>query len=191
MNKEVESEMAQLEAMKVAAADLFVKTETPRDFGDFPINYEAFVDRGAIEPWVKQLQDWLTMPYIYDRFADDSTARREWRREQQNLFGPPFAKFYKSLTGRNKFRAAVLMNPEMAIGSMVYALKDGPVEERRLAEEIEGAWQMPEALLHDEQAQIPLPEVKALTEGLEEQAVAVLRLLSDFSLHWEERFAAK
>lgn len=183
----VEDERAAMESQARAAIEAnFTKIEQPRPFGIPPVQFEAFGQKAPkMEKFVGVLQDWLTLPYVHDRFAEDSSARREWRREQQAAYAPFgadfFAKIYKDVTKRNKLRAAVSSTPGNFVDNVLFTLeRDATPAEQQLHDQIETFWD-DDYRKQLEDTTLSIERQIELLKEIEDQLAVVLTMIADYS----------
>ena len=164
----------------------FVSREEAREFSVPPIRFEVFEEKiPHMETFVNVAKDWLRMPYIFDRFGEDATARWTWRREQQEHFAKIhrdlFARAYKRVTKNNKLRSAVAHTPGMCVETFVMTLEEEPTSgEQKLINQIQAFWKDDYRDQLDD-GDLSIPSKIELLHKIEDQLAAVLTMIADYT----------
>lgn len=78
--------------------------EAERPYEKNAFNFDSFniaqEDKEALEEYLGFFADYINLPYIFDGFAGDHEARREWRAKMDEKFGDNFNDLYRE----NKFK---------------------------------------------------------------------------------------
>lgn len=172
VSMEVAHELTLDELRELASAHGVTRVEEPVSYA-FPsveeVDFTRFGADGALVKNIYEcLYDWLRLPYVYDRFADDHAARRGWRKAL------PVA--LRVLVEDNRFRS----NVTGAALSMACMLDDHVASEihdqidRILNQDEPHATQCLEALKYVK----TVPERRALIDQIEAKIVQIMRLLA-------------
>lgn len=127
------------------------------------------------------LRDWLSVPYVSDRFGRDHKSRSQWERDVHERFGEAGSQKLKEIE-ENKLRANVIGRAETAIKTLERFAERQAEAVPGLAEKIDGVIASQEFTFKKggELAALSLKERRAYIEKLEDVVVAVFKALGEY-----------